>query len=108
MIVKSRTRTHADSYRVNAEVQARRDGRVVAPLSDSAALAIASWYASPMTGQAFAQLATTGEADSDALFGDITRAMRDRAGHGPDSVLELVALYAWVLSRPGMAGALTR
>ena len=97
MIIKSSTRTHAGSYRVNSEVDARTRGQADGPVSDTVALAIAAGWMSPVDGRALAQLATTGQAGAEALLREIRAELRivtnarDRA--------ELDALRRWIGSK---------
>lgn len=104
MIVTATTRTHLTSDEVAAEIDARLSGTVTdSPIPDGAALAIASWYASPVTGRAFAALATTGSADDSALYADMQTAMRDGSVRSARDHIEMIALMGWISSRAAAA-----
>lgn len=109
MIVRSQTRTHSTSVEVREELRARLDaGGLEGPrgtgraISDGAALAIASWWQGPVRGDgaAFAELASTGQADMVSLLGDISAALRSIAdaphAYPDEDQLFLGALFAWV------------
>jgi hypothetical protein len=105
-LISSSAREHAYA------AQAQRDITAVltqsGPLAerreiyDSTALAIASWWQSPgAIGRAFAELASTGSADSDALADDIVASYRE-ATHADDHQA-LNVLGTWALGKARQA-----
>jgi len=65
---------------------------------DSTALTIASWWQSPGSiGRAFAELASTGSVDSDALAADISATYREASN--ADDRVALDVLGTWTLSK---------
>lgn len=97
MLTATTTR-HANSTEVHQEINDRLSGLASGtPVTDAAALAVASWYQCPRTGRAFAQLASTGTVDSDALLADIATATSETTD--PASLRELMALFGWATSR---------
>lgn len=99
--VRATTTTHAGSAQVHTELSDATALHLPTDLSDSAALAIASWWQGP-TGSAatFATFASTGTADADDLLAAIAdaRVIASRDTFVAEELAELDALEAWVIA----------
>lgn len=98
MIISAHTVRQLSQREVRTELQALLDGELTGPISDHAAVTIAAWWQAPGTvGAAFAQFASTGEADSTDLLFDVSHSIREAADQW--ARVELMALFAWITVR---------